>query len=341
MRRENNFKPTTRWQKIKYIYKNFGLFYLLGNYYRYGSRLIIAPFFLVVRYLCIYLGLKKYKKLKLILTHNPTQKVSIIIPFRDTSDILKVCVESILDKTSYKNYEIILVNNQSLDSQTKDFIKKISLNPLVKIFDFNEPFNYSRLHNEIIKKIDTELVLLLNNDTEVISKNWLGHMVDIMENNPSVGCVGPLLLFHNNTIQHAGVSLGAKYGIPFHIYEGLIYNDINSLPQEANKIREVSAVTGACILTRKTLYQTIGGLDENNLKIAFNDIDYCLSVYDGKYNIVFTPNVSLYHYESYSRGLDYLDIKKSLRLGKESLHFIKKWSKYKIDPFIGFDTRVV
>ena len=180
---------------------------------------------------------------------------------------------------------------------------------------------------------------MLNNDTEVISPNWLGHMVDILENNPTVGCVGPLLLFHNNTIQHAGISLGVRYGLPYHIYEGLKYTDKNSLPIEANTVREVSALTGACLLTRKSVYEKIGGLDEQNLGIAFNDIDYCLKVYDSGFHNIFTPEVSLYHYESYTRELDYLDKQKSRRLAKEASYFMKKWSKYKIDIFTCFKTK--
>lgn len=339
MKREEGFKSVTRRQKVAYIYNQFGFVYLFKNYYKYAFRIVIALIVSFFRHLFIYLGLKKYKKLKLILTNNPTQKVSIIIPFRDTPEMLKVCIESILNKTNYKNYEIILVNNQSALPETKILIDYLLQNNNIKLFEFNEPFNYARLHNQVISNINTELVLLLNNDTEVISPNWLGHMVDIIENNTSVGSVGPLMIFHNNSIQHMGISLGVRYGLPYHIYEGLPYIGINSLPKEATSVREVSALTGACLLTRTSLYKQFGGLDEVNLKVAFNDIDFCLNLYNNGHHNVFTPEVLLYHYESYTRGLDYLDRAKSLRLAKESNYFMKKWSKYKVDMFTGFDTR--
>lgn len=338
MRRENEFKPITRIQKVVYIYKQFGLYYLVKNYYKYATRIFTALFISLTTHVYIFLGFKKYKKLKLFLSNNPTKKVSIIIPFRDTPEILKVCVESIINKTDYKNYEIILVNNQSVLPETKKLVESFLQNNNIKVFDFDEEFNYSRLHNVVIDKVDTEFVLLLNNDTEVVSSNWLGHMVDIIENNDSVGSVGPLLLFHNNTIQHAGISLGVRYGLPYHIYEGLPYTDNQSLPVGACKIREVSALTGACFLTKKSLFTRLGGFDENNLKVAFNEIDFCLKLYDNGYHNIFTPNVCLYHYESYARGLDYLDKQKSKRLASESLYFMKKWSKYRIDIFTGFDT---
>lgn len=338
MKREEGFKSVTRRQKVVYIYKQFGLVYLFKNYYKYAFRVVIALLTSFFRHVLIYLKYKKYEKLKLILTNNPTQKVSIIVPFRDTPEMLKVCIESILNKTDYKNYEIILVDNQSSLPETKILIDSLLQNSNIKLFEFNELFNYARLHNQVISNINTELVLLLNNDTEVISQNWLGHMVDIIENNTSVGSVGPLMVFHNNTIQHMGISLGVRYGLPYHIYEGLSYVDINSLPKEASGIREVSALTGACLLTRTNLYKQLGGLDEVNLEVAFNDIDFCLNLYNNGYHNVFTPNVLLYHYESYARGLDYLDRAKSLRLAKESNYFMKKWSKYKIDMFTGFNT---
>ena len=339
MRREENFKPINRVQKVIYIYKEFGLVYLFKNYYKYATRMFLAVIISFFRHASIFLGLKKYKKLDIILTNNPIEKVTIIIPFKDTHDVLRVCVESIINKTEYKNYEIILVNNQSILPETKKLLEDFGKIPNIKILDFNEPFNYARLHNVIIDQVNTEFVLMLNNDTEVVSPDWLGHMVDIIQNNPNVGVVGPLLLFHNNTLQHAGISLGTRYGLPYHIYEGLPYVGIKSLPGPVQTICEVSAVTGACTLTRKSLYQSLGGLDENNLKVTFNDIDFCLKVYDARYHNIFTSNVYLYHYESYTRGLDYLQREKSHRLAIESNYFMKKWQKYKIDMFTGLDTR--
>lgn len=339
MRREDDFRPVNRRQKIIYIYKEFGLAYLVKTYYKYAARIVLAIIYSSFRRLLIFTGIKKYQKLKIKLTNNPTQKVSIIIPFKDTPEVLNVCVNSILQKTEYQNYEIILVNNQSILPETKDLIASLLKNQIVSIFNFDEPFNFAKIHNVVIDTLQTDLVLMLNNDTEVISPNWLGHMVDVIENNDNVGAVGPLLLFHNNTIQHAGISLGVRYGLPYHIYESLPFFDASSLPQEVNTIREVSALTGACLLTRKSLYQKLGGFNDQDLKVAFNDIDFCLEIYKHGMHNIFTPNVCLYHYESYTRGLDYLDRQKSLRLARESLHFMKKWSKYKVDIFTGFDTR--
>ncbi|MEI8175224.1 MAG: glycosyltransferase [bacterium] len=251
-------------------------------------------------------------------------EVSIIIPFRDAVSMLERCVASILYKTAYNNFKIILVNNQSSKKETIDYLEQIVKNPKVSVISYDNVFNYSALHNFIISKINTELILLLNNDTEVINKEWLTELLEIGQDE-KVGAVGALLLYPNETVQHAGVSINGFSRIPFHLYKGEKIDGKHS--KEIKLTHECFATTGACLLTKKSLYKKVGGFDAENLSISYNDIDYCLKLRTLDYKIIYTSKATLYHYESYSREEDSMDFKKRKRAEQERKFFLNKWRK--------------
>ncbi|MDI6778015.1 MAG: glycosyltransferase family 2 protein [Patescibacteria group bacterium] len=249
------------------------------------------------------------------------EKVTIIIPTKDKVDLLENCVESIKKKTNYPNYEILVVNNNSEEKKTLDFLK----NKKIKYFDIpTKEFDYSRIHNLAIEKIETELILLLNNDTEVISLDWLTAMVGTMLLDKKIGAVGARLIYSDKKIQHGGVVLG-PHSTADHANKNMYFEE--SGYQNYNLVmRNYSAVTAACMLTRKSLFEKMGGFDEKNLSVAFNDIDYCLNLLQNGYRIVYNPDALLYHYESKSRGDDH-----NL---EEPRYFTNKWKKIiEKDPY--------
>ncbi len=249
-------------------------------------------------------------------------KITVIIPTRDKVEVLKKCLDSIVMKTTYHNYEICVVNNQSEEKRTLDYFEEISKFDNLKIVDYNFPFSFSTLNNFAAKKSSAEYLLFLNNDTEIITPNWLEEMLAVAEKK-GVGIVGAKLYYPNNTIQHAGAILGVG-DFAGHVFvqkprtdPGYFYRLIT--PQNYR------AVTGACLLLKKELFEKVGGFEEN-LPIAFNDIDLCLKIYQMGYRVVWTPYAELYHYESLTRGLDTTS-EKAKRLKKEGEFCREKWQK--------------
>jgi GT2 family glycosyltransferase len=224
---------------------------------------------------------------------NP-ELVSIIIPTRDKTKLLETCIRSIEQKTDYPNYEIIIVDNGSVEARTLEYFKRTPH----RVLSFNQKFNYSRINNFGAQHARGKYLLFLNNDTEVISGEWISAMVEYAQQDP-IGIVGAKLLYRNRTIQHVGVVLGLG-GVAGHAFSRFPertsqYFGLN------NCIRNYSAVTGACMMIRKEVFDRVGGFDER-LAVAFNDVDLCLRVRDRGWRIVWTPYATLYHYESASRG---------------------------------------
>lgn len=231
-----------------------------------------------------------------------TPKVSIIIPFHDHPALLKNCVRSILDKTTYKNYELVLMNNNSALEETKMLLQGWSSDPRIRIFDYPEKFNFSAINNKAVGYCTGSVILFLNNDTEVISPEWLTEMVShVMREH--VGAVGAKLYYDDDAVQHAGVIIGMG-GIAGHVFKGLHRNNTGPFGR-ASLTQNYSAVTAACLCIRKSVFEQTGGFDESNLRVAFNDVDLCLKIRRLGYRIVFTPFAELYHYESKSRGSDF------------------------------------
>ncbi|KKT69545.1 MAG: Glycosyl transferase family 2, partial [Candidatus Moranbacteria bacterium GW2011_GWF1_44_4] len=262
-------------------------------------------------------------------------KISIVIPFRDKVKVLDTCVKSILEKTSYSNYEIILVDNQSNENKTADYLKSIKENEKVKLIKYDRPFNFSAINNYATKKCHGDYILFLNNDVEVISPEWLNSMVEHIQRK-EVGAVGAKLLYFDNTIQHAGVVVGPG-GVAGHAFKTFSDEETGYFSHH-HLIKNYNVVTAACILVKKEVFEKVGSFDESNLPVAFNDVDLCLKIREAGYLIVWTPFAKLYHYESLSRGNDEdfkeSDPKEYERVMSERIYAKNKWKKYiENDPY--------
>ncbi|MEG2881960.1 MAG: glycosyltransferase family 2 protein [Christensenella sp.] len=259
----------------------------------------------------------------------PHPLISIIIPNHDAKKTLQKCIDSIIGKSTYDNYEIIIVENNSKKSETFAYYKKIQKNPRIHVLEWNHPFNYSALNNYAAQKAQGELLLFMNNDMSVISPDWLEQMAS-HACRPEIGQVGAKLYFPDDTIQHGGVVLkiGRVAGHSHKLFPKyhIGYFARLSLPNN------VSAVTAACTMLRADIFRSVGGFDEQ-FTIAFNDVDLSLKIRDKGYYVIWTPFAELYHYESKTRG--YEDTPEKIRrFEDEQALWIKKWdAKYPYDPF--------
>ena len=226
----------------------------------------------------------------------PSQKVSIIIPTKDKVQLLRQCVNSIIEKTDYKDYEIVIVDNQSKEKQTHDYFQTIQKDERVRILYYDKPFNFSAINNFAAHSALGDYILFLNNDTEVISNEWLSAMLEHAQRE-DVGAVGAKLYYPNDTVQHAGVIVGLR-GLAAHAHKDFPRAS-NGYYGRLNVIQNLSAVTGACMMVRKKVFEEVGGFEER-LSHAFNDVDLCLKIREKGYLIVFTPYAELYHYDSAS-----------------------------------------
>lgn len=256
--------------------------------------------------------------------------VSILIPTRDGYDILSKCVESIRAKTLYPNYEIVILDNETKCQKTLTYFEKFKAYPNTRILEYHKPFNYSAINNFGVKHTKGDVVVFLNNDVEIISSGWLREMVQHALRE-EIGAVGAKLYYDNNTIQHAGVVLGIG-GVAGHSHKYFL-KDAHGYFSRLKIIQNYSAVTGACLAVRKKLFEEVGGFDEENLKVAFNDVDFCMKLQAKGYRNIWTPYAELYHHESISRGSDETQEKKE-RFKSEVLYMKNKWlSKLEEDRY--------
>ena len=258
----------------------------------------------------------------------PAPLVSLIIPTRDRADLLANCVGSILKKTSYTPYEIVIIDNGSVEKATLDYFAKIEARDNVRVLRYDKPFNYSAINNFAVSQARGAIVGLINNDIEVISQGWLTEMVSWAVQH-DVGCVGAKLYYENDTIQHAGVILGIG-GVAGHSHK-YFPRDHPGYFSRLKVVQNLSAVTGACLLVRKSVYLEAGGLNEKDLTVAFNDVDFCLRLREAGYLNVWTPYAELYHLESLSRGAEDRP-EKVERFGREIRYMQEKWSLCQ-DPY--------
>lgn len=257
--------------------------------------------------------------------------VSIIIPTRDLGHTLNQCLESIFAKSTYPNYEVILIDNDSTEPYTEKIIKDwLNKEPeRFKCYSLRIPFNYSKINNYAVTKANGDFLLFLNNDTEVVTPDWIEAMVEQAQR-PSIGAVGSLLLYPDDTIQHAGVVLGIA-GVAGHSHKHFSATESGYYTQ-INCINNYSAVTGACLMCKREVFEAIGGFNEEDLKIAFNDIDLCLKMVAKGLKNIYLPHVVLYHYESKSRGYDTTP-EKQFRFIKEIEYMQKHWKQlFEHDP---------
>lgn len=258
---------------------------------------------------------------KVIYQLDKEPKVSILIPTKDLADTTRVCLESIYKKTKYKNFEILLINNNSEEEETFklfDEYKKKYKN--FKVIDAKMEFNYSKINNLAAKKADGDILVLLNNDTEIITPRWLTMMVGYAVQ-PHIGAVGAKLLYPDETVQHAGVIMGLG-GVASHAYLG----EERDFPGMYGRLRvpyDYAGVTGACLAVEKKKFEEVGGLEED-LKVAYNDVDLDLKLLKAGYFNIVLPMVELYHFESKSRGSD-RDPDKIDRFNWEQEYMWNKW----------------
>ena len=253
------------------------------------------------------------------------EKISIIIPNKDQIEDLKKCIESIEKLSTYTNYEIVIVENNSEDTKTFDYYKKIENKyKNIKIVKFPITyFNYSSIINFGVKNSDGKYIILLNNDIEIITENWMEEML-MYAQRKDVGICGAKLYFPDRSIQHAGVTIGIR-GLAGHRYHKLKEEEFTQ-KDSINFVQNINAVTAACFIVEKELYNKLLGFDEK-LAVAFNDIDFCLKVRKENKLIVYNPFVEMYHYESKSRGQDTISKEKQDRFAKEYEIFVRRWAK--------------
>lgn len=235
------------------------------------------------------------------LPHHPS--VTMIIPFREHIGITRACIEAIRAVTEYPKFRILLVNNWSTSEEAFGFCGEMSETPGVGVIRVEEPFNFSRLNNVAAGKADTEYLLFMNNDVIVRQPDWLAQMMGEAMADPRVAIVGNKLLYPNGLVQHGGIVLGVG-GVADHAHRGL-RGDAPGYMARAACAQELSAVTAACMLCRRDVFEKVGGFDEHALAVAYNDVDLCLKVRAAGHKIVWTPASVAEHRESLSRGSDF------------------------------------
>jgi glycosyltransferase involved in cell wall biosynthesis len=231
----------------------------------------------------------------------PEPLVSVIIPTRNQADVLSQAVDGVLHRTDYPAIEVLIVDNESDEPSALALLAQLGSDARMRVLRYPGPFNFSALNNHAVNEAAGELVLLLNNDVDVINSDWLREMASHAMR-PGIGAVGAKLLYPNGTIQHGGITVGVG-GVAGHQYVHRSGSDIGYFGH-LKLVRNVTAVTGACLMLRRQTYFEAGGLDEVSLPVAFNDIDLCLKLVARGYRNLWTPYAELYHKESVSRGSD-------------------------------------
>lgn len=243
--------------------------------------------------------------------------VSIIIPNKDQKQSLKACLDSIMEKTRYTDYEILIVENNSTTEEIFQYYKELVQNPRIRVLSWNREFNYSAINNFAVQHARGEYLLFLNNDVTVITKDWIQEMLGMCQR-PNTGAVGVKLLYPDDTIQHAGCVVGLG-GIAGHLFVNMPANRTGYL-HKASIIQNLSAVTAACMMVKKSVFEQVGGFEEK-LAVAFNDVDLCLKMSQAGYLVVYQPYVQLYHMESKTRGAE--DSREKVRRFQKEIEYMR------------------
>jgi GT2 family glycosyltransferase len=264
---------------------------------------------------------------------SPAPKVSIIVATRDRLDLLRPCIDSVLDSLSAYpgECEVMLVDNDSSEPAALEYFDSLLNDPRMRIVKFRGPFNYSAINNAGAREASGEVLIFLNNDTMVLTKDWCAELV-ANAIRQDVGAVGARLLYADGTIQHSGVLLGVE-GVAGHECVGDSCN-FGGYFGRTQLLRSAAAVTGACLATKRSIFLAMdGGFDELNLKVAFNDVDYCMKVRKAGYRVVYNPFAVLYHFESKSRGREVSEAQQQ-RNRMEAAAFYRRWKDTDIvDPY--------
>lgn len=256
-------------------------------------------------------------------------KVSIVVPTRDAVELVRACVGSVLERTAYPDFEIVLVDHDSADPASRLFFGQLARDPRLRVVDFHGPFNWAAINNAAVRQCRGEVLCFLNNDVQVAAEDWLEEMVARLLR-PGIGAVGAKLLYPNGTVQHAGVVVGAG-GAAEHAFVGLAAGQPGHLGQ-AVLPRTVSAVTGACLATTRAAFDAVGGFEMANLPVAYSDVDYCLKLRQAGLQVVWSPYALLYHWETQTRGTDDTP-EKAARLAREADWLRGRWKRQLDDPF--------
>lgn len=265
----------------------------------------------------------------------PPPLVSIVICTRNQYQLLRTCIQSITQKTTYPRYEIIIVDNGSDEGRTLAYLQQLAQeNTRIRVVRDDSPFNYAALNNMAVSHAQGDVVALLNNDIEVIGSDWLTEMV-AHALRPEIGCVGAKLLYPDDTVQHAGVLVGSGHDAPDAVAAHYLRGIPREAPGYANRAivtHQLTAVTAACLVIRKATFTQVGGLDSKNLAVTYNDVDFCLRVGELGLQNVWTPHALLYHHESVSRGRD-ASSKNIERFRPELAYMQRRWAcQLKHDP---------
>jgi GT2 family glycosyltransferase len=249
--------------------------------------------------------------------------VSVIIPFRDQAALTVACLESLEKAPGYEISEVVLVDNGSTEPETRVLRRQLETRPATRLIDYPGPFNWAAINNVVAATCDTDMLLFMNNDIEATSEGWLHALVELGQR-PEIGAVGARLIYPDGRVQHAGVVLGMQ-GIAAHIFNGLPKGRAGYFGWDQT-VRSFSALTAACMLVRREVFEEMGGFDEA-YPVAFNDIDFCLRLGQAGYRLLYTPHAELTHYESVSRGLS--------GYSADFQHFLSRWGDLirKDDPY--------
>ena len=254
----------------------------------------------------------------------PAPMVSLLVPTRDGIEILKPCVDAILERTDYRHFELLILDNQSTCLNTLTYMEEVTRrDPRVRVLRWNQPFNYSAINNFGARHARGEIIGLVNNDVEPIDGEWLTEMVGQVCR-PEIGCVGAKLYYPNDTVQHGGVMLGLG-GVAGHAHRFFARHE-DGYCRRLKLVQNLSAVTAACLLLRREVFEEVGGLNEPDLAVAYNDVDLCLKVREAGYRNLWTPHAELYHHESVSRGADDTP-EKHARWMREMAYMKRTWGE--------------
>jgi len=274
-------------------------------------------------------GVGGYLRVRWPLPETPPE-VTVIVPTRDNAELLGKCMDGLMTGTSYASLKVLVVDNGSRDEATLELLEQIAGNEDVRVLRYDEPFNYSAINNFAVEHASSEYLCLLNDDIQMIEPDWLSEMMSLAIR-PQIGSVGARLLYADSTVQHGGVALGVM-GVANHLHKHLDVTNPGNFGR-LQLCQELSASTAACLVVKRSRYQQVGGLDEKNLTVAFNDIDFCLRLREAGYRNLWTPHATLFHMESASRGSD-MDTDKFERFEKEVNYMQERWGELLLaDPF--------